>query len=401
MPAACLKGMYCLQTVVKEKETSTKPEVSIHKYKRLSVYWTCTIILTVVTLLVNVTFLSSRKACDFYLDHVFRFTGGLLARITGIFPFSCGEVLITAGIIILIAALMLSILSIIMRNHHKLRRFTARYLKTVLVIALSVFLIFTLNCTVMYCSTPMYFDNDNREFDVETLEAVRNEVVEQCNELCRVVKRDENHTMIFEGNADKAASDALRGISDEFPRLSGYYPQAKSMMGSYFMYKSSIIGVYFPFSMEANYSKYVSDSYMPHVIAHEYSHLKGYIYESEANFMSYLACTRSNDPAVRYSGYLCVLYYIDSDYKNSVSDERYSEQPEIDVYVRFDDCCYDKETYEYLKSLNEKKQPKVAEIAENVSDQMMDSYMDALDYKPNYSEVTLLMMQYYTERGNI
>ena len=39
-------------------------------------------------------------------------------------------------------------------------------------------------------------------------------------------------------------------------------------------------------------------------------------------------------------------------------------------------------------------------MAENVSDTLMDSYMDAFDYKPNYSEVTLLMMQYFTEFGS-
>ena len=385
------------QTIVKEKPVFRSPKKNANNTDRLSKYWIGIIIYVSVIALLNIIFIVSQSASDFYVDHVFAYTGGVLSRITGLFSFSCGEVLITLGIVLIFAALVLCIITIIVRKSMKLRRFLARYLKVLLVIVLSVVLVYTLNCTVMYCSTPMSFANGKRDFDIETLEAVRNDIVVQCNELGRSVERDENYAMKFSGDPAEAAADALLGISDEFPRLSGYYPPAKAMMGSYYMYKSGIIGVYFPFSMEANYSSYVSDSYLPHVFAHEYSHLKGYIYESEANFMSYIACRRSDDPAVRYSGLLCVLSYIDGDYKSSVGEKRYNEQPQIENYVIYDNNCYDQKTYEQLVERDKKEQPKAAEIAEKVGDKAMDAYMEVLDYEPNYSEVTLLILQYYTQ----
>ena len=388
---------------VKELKKTAAPknaEPPKHKFKpsRFTVF---VIIFIAVLLVLNVTAVLSKRFSDFYLDYIFRAAAATTGRFSGLFPFSLGEVLITIAIILVIAALILSILLIFLRKHTSYKQFTLRYLCVMLVISLTVGLLYTLNCTILYCSSPMIYAGGTREFDVETFEEVRNLIVTQCNELAPTMKRSEDGTLIFDGSADDAAVSALHGISNEFPRLSGYYPSAKQMMGSYFMYKSQIIGVYFPFSMEANYSKYVSDSYLPHVLAHEYAHLKGYIYESEANFISFLACVNSSDDAVKYSGLLCVLYYLDSDYKNSVPEARYNEQVQISDLVKFDDNCYDRKTLQYLKKRDEEKQqPKAAEIAENVSEKMMDSYMDAFDYKPNYSEVTLLMMQYYVEYGS-
>ncbi len=383
---------------VKERQIHDENETKAQKNKRLSGYWLFVIIYSAGILSLNVLSLLSARFDDFYLDHIFRYTGGTLSRITGFASFSCGEIMITSGILLVVAALILCIVNIFVRRR-RLRAFFVRYLRSLLIIVLTVVMIYTLNCTIMYCSTPLSFAGGRKDFDIETLESVRNDVVTQCNELGLEMKRDENYTLVFDKDAADSAAEALKGISDEFPRLGGYYPPAKEILGSYYMYKSGIIGIYFPFSMEANYSRYVSDSYLPHVIAHEYSHLKGYIYESEANFMSYLACSRSDDPAVRYSGLLCVLYYIDNDYKSAVGEERYNEQPQIENYVIHDDNCYDRKTYEYLKERDKEEQPKAAEIAENVGEKVTDAYMEALDYTPNYSEVTLLMLQYYAEQS--
>ncbi len=387
--------------VVSEKnkinETKTHEPVS----KRRLGKFTCFVAAYIaVIVFLNVTALLWKSFCDFYADHLFRFAAETTGRFSGLFPFSLGEILITLAIVLTAAALIVSVLMIFLRNKKKYVKAACAYLKTVLVIALTVVLLYTFNCSILYCSTFLSFADGKNEFSAEDFELVRNYVVDRCNELAPTMERTDNGTMIFNGDADKAAVSALKNASEKFPRLQGYYPPAKEMWGSYYMYKSGIIGVYFPFSMEANYSGYVSDSYMPHVLAHEYAHLKGYIYESEANFMSFIACINSDDAAVEYSGYLCVLSYIDNDYKSSVPADRYNAQVQISDIVRFDNNCYDRQTWEYLQARDEEKQqPKAAEIAENVSDALTDKYMEAFDYEPNYSEVTLLMMQYYTEFG--
>ena len=379
-----------------------KPETEPQKAPRrkMSAFWIFIAVYTAVLVILNVLALMWKSFANYYVDHIFWLAADTTGLISGLFPFSLGEVLITLGIVLAVLVIVLSLLLIPLHGKERFKGFTVTYLKTMLVIALTVGYLYTFNCTILYCADMMSFDGGAREFDLEQLEEVRNYIVMRCNALAADMERSDDGTMIFSGNADEAAEHALHGISGEFPRLAGYYPHAKPMWGSYYMYKSGTIGVYFPFSMEANYSRYVSDSYLPHVVAHEYAHLKGYIYEDEANFISFIACVNSDDPAVEYSGYLCVLSYIDKDYKSAVSEERYNKQARCDDLVRFDNSCYDRATWEYLKKRDEERpQPKAAEIAEDVSDKMMDSYMDALDYTPNYSEVTLLMMQYYTEFG--
>ncbi len=381
-----------------ETQEQNSPE---KKHKKLRGYPLFVTVFIAVIVIINTAAVLSKSFSDFFMNHIFRAAAATTGRFSGMFPFSLGEVLITLGIVLIAAAVVISILLIFLKRKQKYRRFVGRYMKSLLVIVLTVVLLYTFNCSIPYCSTMLNFAGGIREFDIDEFEAVRNYVVNECNELAPKMKRSEDGTMIFDGDPDKYAISALQGISGEFPRFKGYYPPAKSMWGSYYMYKSKIIGIYFPFSMEANYSKYVSDSYMPHVLAHEYAHLKGYIYESEANFMSFLACINSEDDAVRYSGYLCVLSYIEDDYTNAVTDDRQNKQPQISDLVKFDNTCYDRATWEYLKKRDEEKQqPKVAQVAENVGDKLTDAYMDAYSYEPNYSEVTLLMMQYYTEYGS-
>lgn len=385
---------------VKDIETSAEIAPK-NKRRKLTAFWIFVIVYTAVIIIINVTAVLSKAFSDFYSDHIFRIAAATTGRFSGLFTFSLGEVLITTGIVLLAVSVIIAVTLIFLRKKQRYRKFCAGYFRTILVITLTVVLLYTFNCNIFYCSTPMSFSGGVREFDIGEFEELRNYVVEQCNELAPEMKRSQDGTMIFEGAPDKAAQNAMRGISDSFPRLKGYYPPAKKMWGSYFMYKSNIIGVYFPFSMEANYSEYVSDSYMPHVLAHEYAHLKGYIYESEANFMSFISCVNSEDDAVKYSGYLCVLSYLENDYKSAVPPERAAKQVQISELVRLDNNCYDRSTWEYLKKRDEQEQPKAAEAVEKASDALTEKYMEIYDYKPNYSEVTLLVMQYYHEFGTL
>ena len=56
-------------------------------------------------------------------------------------------------------------------------------------------------------------------------------------------------------------------------------------------------------------------------MCHELAHIRGYIYEDEANFIAFLACVESDDVAFQYSGYLSVLNYVANDlYKTRLAD---------------------------------------------------------------------------------
>ena len=374
-----------------ETELDTTEGNSNNKIKhKLSKYWLIMIIYSViiVSLLAKITSLS-----DCYDDNIFRYISQPYCRLTGLFPFSVGEVLIPLAMLIVLVAVVTLILLPFLRKKDGFKKFANKYLKSTLAFVLTVAFIMTLNCNILYCTSKLDINgHKDKKYTADDIEALRNYVVAQCNNLSEKMGRDENGYVVYDGDVSKDVKAALNNLSDEFPRLNGYYPNAKPVMGSYFMYQSGIIGVYFPFTMEANYNTYTSATYTPEVIAHELSHLKGYIYEDEANFIAYLACINSDNDMLKYSGYLSVLNYTNNDYYDCVDDERYSEQIAVDKKVSFDNYCYDTETQKFLK---EKKSVIKDEVMENISDTITDTYLDYYEAEPNYSEVTLLMLQYY------
>ncbi len=359
---------------------------------KLSGYWRFTIIFAAV--IVSLNLLSRIKVLsDFYDDNIFRYISQPYCRLTGLFPFSVGEVLIPIAMLIVLAAVITLILLPFLKKKSGFLKFANRYLKSTLAFILTVILIMTLNCNILYSTSKLDINGHrDKKYTVDNIEALRNYVVEQCNELSEKMERDENNYVIYDNDVNEDVKTALNNLSDEFPRLGGYYPNAKPVAGSYFMYQAGVIGVYFPFTMEANYNTYTSSTYTPAVIAHELSHLKGYIYEDEANFIAYLACINSDNDMLKYSGYLSVLNYTDNDFYDCVDRTRYDSQIAINQKAAFDNYCYDAETAKFLK---EKKSVIKDEVVENISDTITDTYLDYYQAEPNYSEVTLLMLQYY------
>ena len=379
---------------VKEKITSENEiiaDVPTPKAKSKKFFIFTGIYLAIVIVL---NFLAKiRSFADFYTDHIFGIWSGTYGRITGLFPFSVGEILIAAAVILVFAAVVLSILLIFLRKKDGYKRFTVKYLKFILITTITVFLIMTLNCNIPYsCSKLDLGGSEDKQYTSEELVIVRKYMIEECTSLAKKMERDENHNIIFNGDTNAEVRKAMQSLSDEYPRFKGYYPKPKGLLGSYFMYQSNVIGVYFPFSMEANYSTYLSSSYYPNTTAHELAHLKGYMFEDEANFFAFLACTNSDCDYIKYSGYLGVLYYIDNDYYAGVTDETYLEQIQIPDIVRFDNHCYDSEAVKKL----EKKKPIIKdEVVESINETITDTYMDFYDVTPNYSEVTYLILEYY------
>lgn len=265
--------------------------------------------------------------------------------------------------------------------------------KTALVLLMLIILLMTLNCSILYnCSRLKTGSKAASEYTVLEIEKMRNHIVEKCNELSVKMDRDEDSNVIFNGDYHEEIVNAMHKIANEYPRMSGYYPVLKPLWGSYFMYQSGTIGIYFPFSMEANYCKYLSSLYRASVGCHEYSHLKGYIYEDEANYIAFLACINSDSEFMQYAGYISVLYYVDNDYYDLVGEERYNRQIAISDVVYYDDACYTPETREELEGMESIIDN---EFMREIDDTFTKGYLDYYGATANYNEVTLLMLGYY------
>ena len=81
-----------------------------------------------------------------------------------------------------------------------------------------------------------------------------------------------------------------------------------------------IRAVYIPYTGEATYNDKLLDCDLPFAIAHSKAHQRGYAREDEANFIAFVICIKSNEPYVRYSGYLHALKVLDFLAKSDVQD---------------------------------------------------------------------------------
>ncbi len=356
---------------------------------------------------------SIEAAADFYRRHIFWLWPATYGRLTGLFPFSVGGAMIVAAFL-LVAVLAVSLLLLpIFRKNKKYIIYIKNYAKAMLAITLCVLMTYTLNCTILYhCSK---LSKGEKNYTVKELETLRAYLVEQCK-ACGTFQKDAAGASVYTGDSSgqggtgtlkyarenllKEVKKAMDGISDEIPELSGYYPNVKPFLSSEIMYYGGFIGMYYPFSMEANVTEYLSDTFYPNTVAHELAHLKGFVYEDEANFISYLACTDSDNPFVRYSGYLLVLSYVDEDYHKALR-KAYGKRADdyyVSVYDSIDNFAADHNCYkrtEELTALQNKEQGAASEVFNTLEDSLMENAYEFYDNKVNYDEVTKLLLEYY------
>lgn len=407
----------------------------LKKYRKVVIFGGIALIIVML----NAAAWSSTAFSDWYIANIFPIWVNLYGRVTGLFPFSVGEWMLGAGVLLTVFAALLGAACIIAgigrgisrldrhrkRPASKLRegrfwRFAAGFYRFFAWTLLAVSLVMTLNCFILYHASTFseqYFGKGQADYDLTELIAVYNIVANQCNYLATVVERDENGRVIYTG-IDGELSDAeyreqLRSLADSaikqmqrlgktYPQLDGFYPRPKALLTSDFMCQQYMKGYYFPFSMEANYNDVMQILNIPETMCHELAHLRGYIFEDEANFIAYLACTESEDAFFRYSGYMGVLNYLNNDLYRAWQDSRVSYdaavaviQPVVvDELVWFDDVFVTQEEWDRIngKALID------TDLVDEISDAFIDTNLKingVTDGAVSYSRVVRLLLQYY------
>ncbi|MDO4166749.1 MAG: DUF3810 domain-containing protein [Eubacteriales bacterium] len=362
------------------------------KWKRLSGYWKWMGFLLVVDIILTIL-AKIPKVCDIYTDHIFKIWLETYGRVTALFPFSVGEIMLLLAALVVMIWIISVICLIVWRKSRKYRRYMTRYSKGLLALLLAVVLIMTLNCSMLYgCSKLNVNGHRGEDYSSGEIRKLWNYVASQCNRLAFEVERDDKGFPVCGGDRNRLLKQAMLKLSVTYPRLQGMYPDPKPIRCSYLMYQADCTGVYFPFSLEANYNTYLSDLGYPATAAHELSHLKGDIYEDEADFMAYMACIGSEEPFIQYSGYLSILGYLQKDYAESGQYSTEDAWLFDQVYEDYNNYYYTQETYDAIESTDAIFEK---ETVEAVSDGITDTYMDYYDAEPNYEEVTKLMLAYY------
>lgn len=380
------------------------------KHRALKIYGIWALLVVLVNLAAGVI----PGLGDWYIRHVFPIWVNTYGRLTDIFPFSVGEWMLAIGAAVLTVALALGsallvrmIISLAARARKVvlfsgcpawIRRYYIFFAWTLL----SVCTVMTLNCSLLYQASTFseqYFPNARSSYTLEELTELRNLVVEQCNSLALEMERDDEGAVVYGGSArdmQEAAIRAMQRLGQSYGQLDGYYPHPKPFAASDFFSQQHMQGYYFPFSMEANYNDVMYIMNKPDTFCHELAHLRGYIYEDEANFISFLACIQSGDPLFEYSGYLSVLNYLDNDFYKAVGKDReaYLAQSRISPLVQADNIFLTEREWERIngKALID------TETVDQVSDVLRDTSLKAFgisDGVLSYNRVVQLLLEWY------
>lgn len=375
-------------------ETGETPPREKDKPRRIS---SVRLLLAVTVLMVIFNIISwvSPEAADFYALFIYSPIASVISAVMGLFPFSVGEIMIIIGLLLLAAAPVIFIAAGVGRKK-RLAKIAGLFYAWVLAFILTTE---TMNCFVLYHTTEFsekFLCGGDGMYPVSEVMRLCELVIGEANELSGQVARDADGKMTVPDNLGELAELSMNRLSGEYPQLAGIYPDPKRIMFSGFMTQLDLQGIYFPFSLEANYNGKLSPARVPCTVMHELSHVKGFIREDEACFIAYRACMVSDSPEVRYSGCLSAMNYLFAEINRNAPGEASRLRGMIAPQVFSDNIFVDKEE----KARIEEKAVIPTETVSAVSEKAMETTLKVNgvpDGKKSYNRMVRLLLDYYSE----
>lgn len=265
-----------------------------------------------ISLIIYIAARLSTAFADFFNLHIGSVVRGALAYITGWIPFSLGEAMV---IFLPVAAVFIIIHAC--RKYSDSWRGVFIFFCTTLSIVSLLFSLFVLGFGAGYFGSTVdqKLGLDRRDVSADELHDTAKTLAEHVNAESAYVQYLYNDLSLMPYGYDElsrklvSAYDKLCDEYDFIPRLTS---RVKPVMLSEPWTYTHIAGVYTYFTGEANINTNFPDYTIPYTAAHEMAHQRGIAREDEANFIAFLVCIASDDPYIRYSGYLSVYEYVSS-----------------------------------------------------------------------------------------
>lgn len=200
----------------------------------------------VVIIFINILAWNSTAFCDWYIANIFPICVGCYGRLTSLFPFSVGEMMLIIAVVLIVLLIFIGIGAGICKivyiakgnRKKKLPVWMRGYSFTVLIIFTCVGIVMTFNCFVLYHGSTFpekYMEKTlDKKYKLSELADLRNMVVSECNRLSKLVERDEHGNIIYSGNIEEQAVKEMKRLGETYPQLSGFYPDPKGFTFSGF-----------------------------------------------------------------------------------------------------------------------------------------------------------------------
>lgn len=269
------------------------------------------IVLTLAAiLLLKGLFAWSNRFGDFYFHRWYSWSSLAFRQVTGIVPFSIGDVIYTAWIIGGILYLLKLCYKLIRARWEALGFQLLRGVQFLLSVYLAFLVLWGFNyernslardtrlvVTGVYNTQQLYQLSD-------TLLQLVNLEKTNTGDTAGIMKTDTTGKPVFE-----RAIAAYDAAAKTWPALRYRAPSIKPAVFGHWLNYPGVTGYLNPFTNEAQVNTTVPGVLLPFVSCHEIAHQIGYAPEEEANFVGYLAATSIPDSHFRYAANFDMFLY--------------------------------------------------------------------------------------------
>lgn len=283
---------------------------SPNKYERFPIPCMVLYGLAAVCLVLYIVMMKSVAFADWFNTTVSAALRSIFALLTNWIPFSVGE-----AVILLLPLALFLVLRHAVKHRCGSWKAAMVYIGMLLSVVVTLFSVFVLNFAAGYRSSPLdqKLGLDRQKVSAEELYDTAVILIDNINRETAEVGFGEDRFSVMpytkeEMNAHLA--DAYRGFSMEKDYITHVDSRVKPVLVSEVMSYMHITGVYSFFTGEANINVNFPDYTIPYTAAHELAHQRGIAREDEANFVAFLVCINSDDPYIRYCGYLNAYEYV-------------------------------------------------------------------------------------------
>jgi hypothetical protein len=255
---------------------------------------------------------SSYFAEEIYAKHIYRWLSQMISTVTGLLPFSLGELFVVAAPFAILAVLIRFLIKMIIDKKNR-RDLLAKGILNVLCTGSVIWFAFTMLAGINYYryNFSTYSNLEIQESSVDELYALTESLTLDADNLrSQISSTDEDGVyQLSMSNYElaKLADEAYSSLAEDYPVLGGSYAAPKPVLLSKLMSNTEITGVFFPFTMEANVNVDIPDFSIASTMLHELAHLRGFMREDEANYLSYLAGMKSDNVELQYSSTMLAL----------------------------------------------------------------------------------------------
>ena len=313
------------QNIFKRCAKNIKNEfvVSFAKRKALKVMF----FITLLSLVVSVIAIFSRTFAEYYSVSVGRFFRFILAKITGVLPFSLAETLFALTVVLLPCSVVIMIYQAIARTDYE-KRYEPKFNRVAIFCMMLVFSLH--NFAFAPCSRRV---PAGENFFLEAKPLSTQQIYD-----CLIIVQDEIHKILEEseirtlpsgssispytfGECNEKLNEIYKNASKKYNFIDGFSSRVKPIALSELMTYTHVSGVYIPFTGEANLNTNYPDYVTVFSMGHEMAHQRGISHEDEANFVAFKLMYESDEPYLRYCALTELFVYL--------SDTLYQEDEEL------------------------------------------------------------------------